>query len=81
MNSGLFKITLTDTQKAFIGGILSAILTPVLSLIGNSLSDGALPDLVSVKAALLVGITTTVASLIRRFTTNSDGKFLTPEGK
>jgi len=71
-----YTISWRDALHGFITAFLSASLTGVI----DSLSVGALPDLAHIKTHALIGLSAGVGYLLKKFITNSDGKF-TPEQK
>ena len=73
----LFKLDLKDFVNSLILGVLTVVLTGIIPV----LETGGLPTWESLKGLLILGLTTTVANLLRKFLTTSDNTFLVGQKK
>jgi len=71
-----FSISWRDALHGFITAFLSASLAGIIDI----LSAGVLPDLAHLKTHMFIGLSAGIAYLLKKFITNSEGKF-TPEPK
>lgn len=78
MQSNLFKLNLRDIGHAFLITFLGTFLTAAVAI----LDAGSLPTLSQLGAAAVVGLTSGVSYIIKKFFTNSENKLaITPEPK
>ena len=75
MNAQFLKLGIPDWAKAFILTVITSVLTTAYT----ALQAGSLPDLATLKTAILVGVGSGVSYLLKNVLTNSEGKFLSSE--
>lgn len=73
--ASLFSINWKDVVNSLVLGFITVVGGGLVSL----LDAGTLPTFDSVKSLLLLGVTTSIANLLRKYFTNSNNTFATPE--
>ena len=73
--SNFLNLNLDDLIKGFVVAFLSSALTGLIVILDN----GALPNAVELKSALVVGITSGLSYLLKNLLTNSKGQIAKSE--
>ena len=77
MNSGLFSLNWKDVVNSLILGVITSVLTALMPM----LESGSFPTFDNLKTVFVVGLTTTIANVLRKYLTTSDNTFIIPEKK
>ena len=75
--SPILSLNWKDVLNSLVLGVITSVLTALVPI----LNSGTIPTFDNLKTILVVGLTTSIANVIRKYLTNSSNTFALPEKK